>query len=30
MDTQQLEGIALTQLYQQIGDNLSHQPGCGM
>jgi predicted permease len=30
MDKQQLEGDALMQLYQQIGDNLSHQPGCGM
>jgi predicted permease len=27
MDKQQLEGDALTQLYQQIGDDLSHQPG---
>jgi predicted permease len=27
MDKQQLEGDALMQLYQQIGDNLSHQPG---
>ena len=27
MDKQQLEGDALMQLYQQIGDDLSHQPG---
>jgi predicted permease len=27
MDKQQLEGDALMQLYQQIGDGLSHQPG---